>query len=1092
MPTDVLRTSRFTSVLNRAILAACLMVVVATTAHASHFRYGHIYWNAIHGEHVEFVVQMAFRRSEEFLNRPPTPDTPLAFRCVDPFFATSNVVSIPCTGLPDATTGRPLPGVGDIIFEEVGGTMFFPGDGSMIGSPLKNTQGMGPLLFLVTSVDITNDWLFTFALDPDSLPMIDFHIDHTYTTPGPWTAFVDDCCRLAPAGSDPHAAIPTNVHVNNPDGGYRIETVVELWGHNKSPRTALMPIVCCEVDEVCEFQIPVVDPNRDRLTCRLSDSDEASSVRGFEQPGMPSAPNAATVGTDTCIYSWDTTGAQFTDADSGTNTLYSTQVTIEDHNSDGMILSKTAVDFFIRVMDDDPQVAVFEEPLCGERRILLVGEEHEFEVEAESGDEDFDITLTVAGLPPGAEMDRSLPRTGESPESEFEWTPTIADVGTHVVTFAATDESGCTEAMCSVTLEVVEEPPCDDVIDFETDKFGDKVPEGTQLSKVFSARGLGPFGVKGVNSNLDSSVNVALVFDSDCPGGCESSEYDLGTPNEDFGGPGIGEGGEKHAPFENAKGLHNVLIVGKDLDDDNGDGLLDHVDSESDATQIRITFDNFAPVTIKGIAIIDVDDREDPAVMELYDENDDLLRSVTLPVTGNNGVAKVALDQHVRGVWKMVVNLSASAAIDKIRLAYENCPDIACGDHLAPVCGGECTQLDEICMPNSAGDACSCVQKDVECGESDAPTCGGRCPHGKLCGFDAALDSCQCDDVSCGDSAAPECGGGCDPMEACAFDSDTATCVCEPTSCGDSSKPTCGGICPDDEACVLDWLNKTCVCESQSCAAARAPQCGGNCPLDEVCVPNPSTGHCGCEPVHCFESEAPSCGGQCPEDKHCIFDPAGYCSCEPAPCEATGAPTCAGACSPEEVCVQDKGTGYCRCLAHTHCASAPVDGCAEAGRVDFQLIDNVDSAKDKLRWRWRAGEATPLADLGDPEKVTGYRLCVYDRNGADAALAMELDVPSSPSWSNAGSRGYRYRDGSGEVAGVVDLRVDAGSSGRAQAGIKARGANMPDHSPAGMHRRFDALPSLTVQMVNDAGKCWTSDFSTPRRNTRTKFKASSR
>jgi len=62
------------------------------------------------------------------------------------------------------------------------------------------------------------------------------------------------------------------------------------------------------------------------------------------------------------------------------------------------------------------------------------------------------VTLNVVGLPAGATMTPSLPTTANPVTSTFSWTPTIAQAGTYVLTFSATDTSN-QEALCSVTVK---------------------------------------------------------------------------------------------------------------------------------------------------------------------------------------------------------------------------------------------------------------------------------------------------------------------------------------------------------------------------------------------------------------------------------------------------------------------------------------------------------------------------------------------------------------------------------------------------------------------------------------------------------------
>src|SRR3990172_1453331 len=200
----------------------------------THFRYGHYTWTQAGGNTIEVTLQNAFRRN--------------GYSCRD----LVSLGVVPCTG-PDG-----LPGVGDVIAEFIGFTQFDWGDGSpSVGSPI------GPLLYLVTSIDPANNWLFGLALDPASLPAIDASLSHTYAAPGNYTAFTDSCCRISRVAG-------VNEHINNPDGGYRVETIINVGTTNNSPISALPPIILCPIDALCTFLVPGADPDGDSLNFRLS------------------------------------------------------------------------------------------------------------------------------------------------------------------------------------------------------------------------------------------------------------------------------------------------------------------------------------------------------------------------------------------------------------------------------------------------------------------------------------------------------------------------------------------------------------------------------------------------------------------------------------------------------------------------------------------------------------------------------------------------------------------------------------------------------------------------------------------------------
>lgn len=410
-----------------AVLASLMVPVTTSYANGddphTHFRYGHYSWRPAGGTTIEFTIQNGFRRN--------------GYSCIDP----STLAGTSCSG------GDGLPGAGDMFAEFIGFTQFFPGDGSLIASPV------GPLLYVVTSIDPANNWLFALALDPASLPALDTTISHTYAAPGDYLAFTDSCCRIS-------AVAGVNAHINNPDGPYRVETVVNVDTGNSSPVSAMHPIVLCPIGEVCNFSVPGADPDGDALNFRLSTSSEAGG--GFTQPGPLFAPNAATVSVSG-VYTWDTTGATLGPA--GTNTLYSTQVTIEDIDASGSVKSKVALDFLIQLVPCPPEGCEppefpppppGEPPVCNTTQVVNLGGTLTFMVAASDPNPADTVTLNVAGLPLGATMTPPLPTSGNPVSSDFSWTPTAPDVGTVVVNFTATSPDG--SALCPVTIEVSAEP----------------------------------------------------------------------------------------------------------------------------------------------------------------------------------------------------------------------------------------------------------------------------------------------------------------------------------------------------------------------------------------------------------------------------------------------------------------------------------------------------------------------------------------------------------------------------------------------------------------------------------------------------------
>jgi hypothetical protein len=170
------------------------------------------------------------------------------------------------------------------------------------------------------------------------------------------------------------------------------------------------------------------------------------------------------------------------------------------------------------------------------------------------------------------------------------------------------------------------------------------------------------------------SSEAAIVFDSDCPviadpfSQCESYDRDLGTPNEDFGGPGVGLGGEAGSPYQNDTALGKVLVLAKDKVDVNNDDLVDDPD-DADVPGFYV-FDftgiNRRGVSVNSVTVLDIefDEGEDPALITLTVPG---APPATFSVvdTGNNGVATIDLI-GISGVTSMRVDVKGSSALGGI------------------------------------------------------------------------------------------------------------------------------------------------------------------------------------------------------------------------------------------------------------------------------------------------------------------------------------------------------------------------------------------------------------------------------------------
>ncbi len=230
--------------------------------------------------------------------------------------------------------------------------------------------------------------------------------------------------------------------------------------------------------------------------------------------------------------------------------------------------------------------------------------------------------------------------------------------------------------ICSLALAI---PVHAADIDFSGLTPGDIIDELTEGAGVTGSMG-GSIGVNGYNPGLSSSskcaneppCNAAVVFDSSAPPGID---YDLGTPNEDFGGPGVGVGGEAGAPFQNDMAWGNVLEVNEkdEFVDRDGSQTIDSNDSPvnlTDDADLRGQYIEFdfstlknngkGTATINTLTYIDNDEGEFGAQVELWGPNLPL-NFIGLPAVGDNGVNTLTIG--LEGVQHMRVVLNGSGAV---------------------------------------------------------------------------------------------------------------------------------------------------------------------------------------------------------------------------------------------------------------------------------------------------------------------------------------------------------------------------------------------------------------------------------------------
>ncbi len=219
-----------------------------------------------------------------------------------------------------------------------------------------------------------------------------------------------------------------------------------------------------------------------------------------------------------------------------------------------------------------------------------------------------------------------------------------------------------------VTLGLLAAPASAGEIDFEG------LAEGQVIDLVTNGAGAsglpkGSVGVFGFNPIFGIAINAAIVFDSACePGGtptdCTGWDPDLGTPHEDFGGPGLGVGGRAGSPFENSVPLGNVAIVAENLVDGNSDGLIDDPDdADLDGEFIEFDFRGLrgGKTTVNSVTYIDNDGGED-AQIEFYGPGTLNPSTIALTRLDDNGVG--TFEPGIEDITIMRVVLDGSGAVE--------------------------------------------------------------------------------------------------------------------------------------------------------------------------------------------------------------------------------------------------------------------------------------------------------------------------------------------------------------------------------------------------------------------------------------------
>ena len=172
-------------------------------------------------------------------------------------------------------------------------------------------------------------------------------------------------------------------------------------------------------------------------------------------------------------------------------------------------------------------------------------------------------------------------------------------------------------------------------MDFNTYPDGSSVPNGliSGLSSAWGATSYGNLYISTANEETATDYcygryydwricHPPQIFDSAVP----TYDQDLGTPNQQFGGPGVGSGGSA-PPGENRYAKGNLIIISEHNN-------VNQPDDEANGGDVWFSWGIDVPLAY--VEIIDIDLNEVDGYIEIYDEHDNVVLWQQLLAFGEN------------------------------------------------------------------------------------------------------------------------------------------------------------------------------------------------------------------------------------------------------------------------------------------------------------------------------------------------------------------------------------------------------------------------------------------------------------------------
>ena len=222
----------------------------------------------------------------------------------------------------------------------------------------------------------------------------------------------------------------------NADDNFRVEALLGVDTTNLfSPSASILPIINVAYPLAdASFLLPAADTDGDTLTWTIAPNVRSSLTKAAPDGSDDILPFTLSIEPTTGLVHWATNQevppAPFQE-------LYAVQFLVNDGRG-----GEIPVDALLRLVQNAglPPVATINGSQTPYETDVNPGTPVTFTFCGDDPDFGATVTLTSGGLPTGASMNPALPFSGTPPRcSQFNWTPNASQAGSHVISFAVTD-----------------------------------------------------------------------------------------------------------------------------------------------------------------------------------------------------------------------------------------------------------------------------------------------------------------------------------------------------------------------------------------------------------------------------------------------------------------------------------------------------------------------------------------------------------------------------------------------------------------------------------------------------------------------------